>query len=320
LWQYLMLGARPFGKYQDGVTYFHHPNNLGTTGVATNQMGDTIQDVNYYPWGLQWNLVGTNKDKRFASLTQDNETGLYNTWFRKYSSNQGRWLSPDPVAGNILNPQSLNRYSYVLNNSTDFIDSLGLDAFIFCVPSQAVQSGYPDDPHIEFLSGNCFMVGSISGGGSGGDGGSHGRGGSIGKAKQEAEKRMKDPQCAAFLRSVLSNLGLSPDLNLFGQNFKKLTIEPSPAKDSDKPKFPTTAHIAGAVNQTSTVHVDAPGASDLPQTLLHEEFHSIYYGFNDITLAKAAGKPVPDCEKGDRNEVGSRNASEQFNKNCGPGN
>ncbi|HZP01245.1 MAG TPA: RHS repeat-associated core domain-containing protein [Terriglobia bacterium] len=39
----------------------------------------------------------------------------------------GRWLTPDPVAGDILNPQSLNRYAYVLNNPTTLTDPLGLE-------------------------------------------------------------------------------------------------------------------------------------------------------------------------------------------------
>ena len=38
----------------------------------------------------------------------------------------GRWLSPDPLAGDVSNPQSLNRYAYVLNNPTSLIDPLGL--------------------------------------------------------------------------------------------------------------------------------------------------------------------------------------------------
>src|SRR2546422_11417504 len=44
-----------------------------------------------------------------------------------YTPNQGRWLSPDPLAGDIANPQSLNRYAYVVNNPTNFTDPLGLD-------------------------------------------------------------------------------------------------------------------------------------------------------------------------------------------------
>ncbi len=45
---------------------------------------------------------------------------------REYHPTSGRWLSPDPLGGDIMNPQSLNRYAYVLNNPTTFIDSLGL--------------------------------------------------------------------------------------------------------------------------------------------------------------------------------------------------
>jgi hypothetical protein len=42
-------------------------------------------------------------------------------------SAEGHWLSPDPLAGDISNPQSLNRYAYVLDNPTTLTDPLGLD-------------------------------------------------------------------------------------------------------------------------------------------------------------------------------------------------
>jgi len=58
--------------------------------------------------------------------TRDAETALDHTWFRQYSSAQGRWLTPDPLAGSVFNPQSLNRYSYVVNSPTNLIDPLGL--------------------------------------------------------------------------------------------------------------------------------------------------------------------------------------------------
>lgn len=53
-------------------------------------------------------------------------------WFpeRQYRSSQGRWLSPDPsglTAVNPINPQSWNRYAYVLNNPLALIDPNGLD-------------------------------------------------------------------------------------------------------------------------------------------------------------------------------------------------
>jgi len=45
---------------------------------------------------------------------------------RYYSPTQGRFLSPDPLLGNVWNPQSWNRYAYVLNNPMRFTDPTGL--------------------------------------------------------------------------------------------------------------------------------------------------------------------------------------------------
>jgi hypothetical protein len=42
------------------------------------------------------------------------------------NSTDGYWLPPDPLAGDVSNPQSLNRYAYVLNNPTTLTDPLGL--------------------------------------------------------------------------------------------------------------------------------------------------------------------------------------------------
>ncbi len=38
----------------------------------------------------------------------------------------GRWLAPDPIAGDASDPGSLNRYTYVLNDPVNFVDPLGL--------------------------------------------------------------------------------------------------------------------------------------------------------------------------------------------------
>jgi RHS repeat-associated protein len=61
----------------------------------------------------------------------DLAVGTDETLFREYQSTQGRWVSPDPLGGDPTNPQSLNRYAYVLNNPTTLTDPLGL-----CSPAQ----------------------------------------------------------------------------------------------------------------------------------------------------------------------------------------
>ena len=92
--------------------------------------------------------MGTLWDERFASLGQrDSEATLDPTLFRMYTSGQGRWLSPDPIGGDISNPQSLNRYAYVLNNPCSLIDPLGLEEgcgqspFAPGVPLQEIADG-----------------------------------------------------------------------------------------------------------------------------------------------------------------------------------
>ncbi|MBK8148880.1 MAG: hypothetical protein IPK58_11890 [Acidobacteria bacterium] len=61
-------------------------------------------------------------------LTEKDSTGLNHTWFRKNENRAGRWTSPDPYNGSasVGNPQSWNRYSYVENQPTNFVDPSGL--------------------------------------------------------------------------------------------------------------------------------------------------------------------------------------------------
>lgn len=64
----------------------------------------------------------------FTGFQRDTETGLDQTWFRKYSSAQGRWLIPDPLAASASQtaPQTLNRYVYSLDSPINFSDPSGL--------------------------------------------------------------------------------------------------------------------------------------------------------------------------------------------------
>jgi RHS repeat-associated protein len=79
-------------------------------------------------------------------MERDAETGNDHAWFRYYEQNLGRWMSPDPLAGDITNPQSLNRYAYALNNPTTLLDPSGLygvKLYAECDPVACGGAGYP---------------------------------------------------------------------------------------------------------------------------------------------------------------------------------
>jgi len=63
---------------------------------------------------------------RDAGYEYDSEMGNYYATARYHNPRLGRLMSPDPLAGDLGDPQSLNRYAYVLNNPETFIDPLGL--------------------------------------------------------------------------------------------------------------------------------------------------------------------------------------------------
>lgn len=106
---------------------FLHANKLGTTTVTTDQTGSELQDELFYPWGQNWTRAGQPYVMHFAGMQNFENPGLvYPTDFRKYNPALGRWMSPDPLAGDVSNPQSLNRYAYVLNNPVSNTDPSGL--------------------------------------------------------------------------------------------------------------------------------------------------------------------------------------------------
>jgi RHS repeat-associated protein len=121
------LGDRLLGSYFTNYTYFMHRNVLGSENGVTNWVGSENGEELFNPLGVPWATVGSPVIWTFAGF-EHGHTDIMQ-WpgtFREYDPNKGRWLSPDPLAGDISNPQSLNRYTYVLNQPTTLIDPLGL--------------------------------------------------------------------------------------------------------------------------------------------------------------------------------------------------
>jgi RHS repeat-associated protein len=129
---FVSLPGGPTAVYASGTTgpaFYRHADWLGSSRLASTQSRTKYFDVSYAPFGEDYNDSGT-MDYNFTGQNQDTETGYYDFLFREYSPVQGRWISPDPAgtaAADPTNPQSWNRYAYVLNNPLALVDPLGLD-------------------------------------------------------------------------------------------------------------------------------------------------------------------------------------------------
>lgn len=120
---------------------------------------------------------------QFTGYEYDSDT-LYNYAVARFEA--GRWgsfLSPDPNLGSIdiSNPQSFNRYNYVLDNPTNLIDPFGLQCSsvevvkgvftLFCSHGELLDGG----PSSGGLGGSTYQPLQDGGdaGGHGGGGGKH---------------------------------------------------------------------------------------------------------------------------------------------------
>ena len=112
-----------------GLAYYRHKDWRGSSTLATTPSRTKYYDVAYAPFGESYNPSGTT-DLNFTGDNQDMLAGLFDTPNREYPPNQGRWISPDPaglIAVDATNPQTWNRYAYVMNNPLALVDPSGLD-------------------------------------------------------------------------------------------------------------------------------------------------------------------------------------------------
>ncbi len=162
--QYYAAGeAVAFWSAVDGNINFEYHDWIGTARMRTDLNGNpaTAASFSSLPFGEPNATGGADLDSaHFTGLDQDgsfsaSSLGLHHATFREYNSTLGRWMSPDPYSGsyNLSNPQSFNRYSYVLNNPLALIDPFGLSC-------QSGSGGISDDGDGAGCAGNVSNDGS----------------------------------------------------------------------------------------------------------------------------------------------------------------
>lgn len=125
---YYFLGSRLVATKESAsnVTFILQ-DHLGSTSVVSDSNGALVSSIAYFPFGgTRSGTVSTSK--KFTGQRLD-DTGLYFYNARYYDANIGRFISPDTIVPDYANPQSLNRYSYVVNNPLKYSDPTGQWAF-----------------------------------------------------------------------------------------------------------------------------------------------------------------------------------------------
>ena len=124
--------------------------------------------------------VVTKTKQKFTSKQRDDETGLDFFEARHYSSTQGRFTTPDEFAGGptelfvavaahnptfyaeLAEPQSLNKYTYCLNNPYKFVDPDGHQAVVADFLNQAGQEALRAGPYGQAVARGLFAAGAAA--------------------------------------------------------------------------------------------------------------------------------------------------------------
>jgi RHS repeat-associated protein len=94
--------------------------------LTTDAAGTRTSETRYYPYGAHRYDWGSDpSDRDFTRQRRDAEIALLDYVARRYSPYLNRWIQPDPIVPDLVNPQNLNRYSYVLNNPLRYADPSG---------------------------------------------------------------------------------------------------------------------------------------------------------------------------------------------------
>ena len=95
--------------------------------AVSDAAGQAVGRVQYDPYGevLTSALPVTLTDRLFTGQRFDSSSGLYYYNARYYDPHLGRFIQPDSLVPDPLNPAAWNRFSYCGNNPASYVDPSG---------------------------------------------------------------------------------------------------------------------------------------------------------------------------------------------------
>ncbi|MBI5653894.1 MAG: hypothetical protein HZC40_26115 [Chloroflexi bacterium] len=125
--KYYYFGSQRVAMKVGATVTYLHGDHLGSTSVASNgTTGALVSRQTYYAFGAVRTTEGTlPTDYTFTGQKNDASSALMFYNARYYDTAIGRFTQADTIVPNLYNPQSLNRYAYVLNNPVKYTDPTG---------------------------------------------------------------------------------------------------------------------------------------------------------------------------------------------------
>ena len=139
-----ILVTNPVATTESAFEYLHR-DHLGSVEAVTDADGNELVVLGHDPYGERrksdWTAQltpaetetlrsehGERVSRGFTGHEHLDRTGLVHMNGRVYDPRLGRFLSPDPIAGDPTSSQSWNLYSYVGNNPLSYADPTGESA------------------------------------------------------------------------------------------------------------------------------------------------------------------------------------------------
>jgi RHS repeat-associated protein len=106
--------------------FYYLYNGHGDVVQIMNEQGQIQNSYTYDEWGNMVNKTESIPNEfTYAGEIFDEETGLYYLRARYYNPSVGRFISEDSYEGQVVDPLSLNLYTYTANNPLMYTDPTG---------------------------------------------------------------------------------------------------------------------------------------------------------------------------------------------------
>ena len=124
--KHVYAGPMVVARKSTAGTFWMHQDRLGSIKLMTSATGTAARHYDYSAYGRTTTTAGTAANVRgFGGHEADADSGLVYMNARYYDPALGRFLSPDTMVPDPINPQALNRYAYAYNNPISNIDPTG---------------------------------------------------------------------------------------------------------------------------------------------------------------------------------------------------